>query len=66
MISIPSMYNVLLHTKSATADHFQSIKYLVSGGEPLPGAVASGFREKFNVVINEGYGLTETGPVTNW
>ncbi len=66
MIAIPSMYNVLLHSRSATADHFASVRFLVSGGEPLPKSVADGFREKFNAVINEGYGLTETGPCTNW
>jgi len=55
-----------LHTKSALADDFSSVKFLVSGGEPLPKAVADGYREKFNAVINEGYGLTETGPVSNW
>ncbi len=66
MIAIPSMYNVLLHTKSAEADDFSSVKFLVSGGEPLPGAVADGYRKRFNAVINEGYGLTETGPVSNW
>ncbi|MHC4480968.1 MAG: class I adenylate-forming enzyme family protein [Planctomycetota bacterium] len=66
MIAIPSMYNVLLHAKSATADHFSSLKYIVSGGEPLPDSVAKGFRDRFSRTINEGYGLTETGPVTNW
>ena len=65
-IAIPSMYNALLGAKSATTEHFQSIKYIVSGGEPLPEAVFNGFRERFNVTINEGYGLTETSPVTNW
>ncbi|MHC4428124.1 MAG: class I adenylate-forming enzyme family protein, partial [Planctomycetota bacterium] len=66
LIGIPSMYNVLLHTKSATPDHFSSLRYVVSGGEPLPKAIAEGFRDRFDVTINEGYGLTETGPVTNW
>ncbi|MHC4414459.1 MAG: class I adenylate-forming enzyme family protein [Planctomycetota bacterium] len=65
-IGIPSMYNVLLHSKSAKADDFSSLRYVVSGGEPLPRAVFEGFRERFGVTINEGYGLTETGPVTNW
>ncbi len=66
MIAIPSMYNVLLHSKAATADHFSSLRYVVSGGEPLPAAVADGFRDHFNVTLNEGYGLTETSPVANW
>jgi long-chain acyl-CoA synthetase len=64
-IAIPSMHAALLHAKSATADDFSSIKYLISGGEPLPEAVFDGFRERFNTTINEGYGLTETGPCTN-
>ena len=65
-IAIPSMYNALLHVKDATADDFTSLRFIVSGGEPLPDAVASGFRERFGRRINEGYGLTETSPVTNW
>jgi long-chain acyl-CoA synthetase len=65
-IAIPSMHTALLGAKSASADHFKSFRFVASGGEPLPEAVADGYREKFNVVINEGYGLTETSPVTNW
>lgn len=65
-IGIPSMYNALLHAKDATAEDFASLRYVVSGGEPLPDAVFSAFRERFGVTINEGFGMTETGPVTNW
>lgn len=65
-IAIPSMYNALLHSKNAEADDFKSFRFLVSGGEPLPQAVFDGFRERFNVTLNEGYGLTETAPVSNW
>ena len=66
MIGIPSMYNVLLQAKTATGEDFASLKYVVSGGEPLPQSVAEAFKKRFGVTINEGYGLTETGPVTNW
>lgn len=66
MIAIPSMYNALLHAKSATPEDFVSFRFIVSGGEPLPQAVFDGFRQRFNVTINEGYGLTETAPVSNW
>lgn len=65
-VAIPTMYGALLSVKSAQADDFSSIKFLVSGGEPLPEAVAHRFEERFGKRIAEGYGLTETSPVTNW
>ncbi len=65
-IAIPSMYNALLHVKDAAPDDFASLRFAVSGGEPLPDAVFAAFRDRFRVTINEGYGLTETSPVTNW
>jgi long-chain acyl-CoA synthetase len=66
LVAIPSMYNALLHVKDAAPADFASLLYTVSGGEPLPEAVFEGFRQRFNITINEGYGLTETAPVTNW
>jgi long-chain acyl-CoA synthetase len=64
-IAIPSMYNALLHAKNIGPEDFESFRFLISGGEPLPRAVADAFRERLHAVINEGYGLTETAPVTN-
>ncbi|MFN0134151.1 MAG: class I adenylate-forming enzyme family protein [Phycisphaerales bacterium] len=65
-VAIPSMYNAILHVKDAERADFASLRYVVSGSEPLPEAVSAGFRERFGITINEGYGLTETAPVTNW
>ncbi len=66
MVAIPSMYNALLAAKDAGPEDFASMRIVVSGGEPLPDAVAARFKERFGITINEGYGLTETAPVTNW
>jgi long-chain acyl-CoA synthetase len=65
-VAIPSMYNALLSVKDAGPEDFASLRLVVSGGEPLPDAVFQKFRERFGVTLNEGYGLTETSPVTNW
>lgn len=66
MFAIPSMYNAFLAVKDSDADDFRSLRYVVSGAEPLPDAVTTGFRERFGVQINEGYGMTETSCVTHW
>lgn len=66
LVAIPSMYSALLHAKDAQPEDFALMRYVVSGGEPLPTAVFEAFRSRFGVTINEGYGLTETSPVTNW
>src|SRR5690606_1331294 len=65
-VAIPSMYNALLSVKDAGPEDFASLKYAISGGEPLPRAVFDRFKERFGIEIREGYGLTETAPVTNW
>ncbi len=65
MVMIPSMYNALLHVKDAKPEDFASLRLVVSGGEPLPRATADAYRARFNVTLTEGYGLTETSPVTN-
>ena len=64
-IGIPSMYNALRLAKSAKPEDFASVRLAVAGGEPLPDAVSDGFYDTFGIRICEGYGLTETAPVTN-
>lgn len=65
-IGIPSMYGGLLRVKDARPEDFASLRYVVSGAEPLPASIFEAFRERFGITINEGYGLSETSPVTNW
>jgi len=65
-IAVPSMYGALLSVKSATPADFDSLQFAVSGAEPLSQAVYDAYHEKYNCHLLEGYGLTETAPVTNW
>ncbi len=53
------------YLRKGTPEQFASIKLVVSGAEKLPAAVSEAFREKLGLEILEGYGLTETSPVTN-
>jgi long-chain acyl-CoA synthetase len=48
------MYNALRLLKDGTPSDFASLRFAVSGGEPLPDVVFEAFRDKFNIVINEG------------
>ena len=51
--------------KRATTADLKSLDLVVTGAEKLPEDLARGFQEKFNLEIFEGYGLTETSPVSN-
>jgi long-chain acyl-CoA synthetase len=60
-LAIPSMYRVLAHTEGDF--NLKSVRFPISGGEPLPVAVAEAFEKRFGVPIFEGYGQTEASPV---
>ncbi len=64
-IGIPSMYAALARVKDASPADFRSLELAISGGEPLPSEVAEAFEKRFGIRITEGYGLTETAPVSN-
>ncbi len=66
LIAIPSMYAAIANVKDSSPEDWASLRYVVSGGEPLPEGVFNRMRDRFGITLNEGYGLTETSPVTNW
>lgn len=65
LVAIPSMLNALAAVKSASPQDLASLRIVVSGSEALPDAVFERFREKFNIEIREGYGMTEMAPATH-
>lgn len=63
MIATPTFLRGYL--KGVNREALTSIKLCVTGAEKLPPTVAAAFEEKFGKKVLEGYGLTETSPVSN-
>ncbi len=62
---VPTMYIGLLNHKDIDRVDLTSIKGCFSGSAPLPVEVIKKFEEKTGAIIVEGYGLTESTPVTH-
>ncbi len=56
----PSLWASFAHFDELPADTFASVRLGVSGAAKLPVTVAERMKERFGVVIREGYGLTES------
>ncbi len=67
---VPTMYwAILKHVDDNDIDvepYAESMEILSSGGAPMPVEVMKGFEKKFKCRILEGYGLTETSPISNF
>ena len=63
LIGAPTFLRPLM--KKAQPSDLRSLDLLVSGAEKLPEDLRIGFLERFHIEILQGYGLTETSPVSN-
>lgn len=59
--AVPAVFASWLRTD--IAGRLTSVRLLVSGAAPLPPAVRHGLRAVTGLTVEEGYGLTEAGPV---
>ncbi|RFC52904.1 MAG: acyl-[acyl-carrier-protein]-phospholipid O-acyltransferase / LCFA-[acyl-carrier-protein] ligase [Verrucomicrobia bacterium] len=53
------------YLRRVKVEQLATLKYVVTGAEKLPLNLEEEFRRKFGKPVMEGYGLTETSPVTN-
>ncbi|MGB1250944.1 MAG: long-chain-fatty-acid--CoA ligase [Candidatus Promineifilaceae bacterium] len=68
---VPTMYWAMLNipdaeTKFDLAKIASHLRICSSGGSAMPVEVMKAFEEKFDVIILEGYGLSETSPVATF
>lgn len=61
---VPTMYNFLLQYPGGNQADVETLRLCISGGASMPVALLTAFEQKFDVVISEGYGLSEASPVT--
>lgn len=61
---VPTMYNFLYQYPEGNTEDLKTFRLCISGGASLPVALLKNFEAKFNVMISEGYGLSEASPVT--
>ena len=62
---VPTLYSVLINQPDIGNYDLSSIKFCISGSSPLPPEVQKKFMELTGGVLVEGYGLTESSPVTH-
>jgi acyl-[acyl-carrier-protein]-phospholipid O-acyltransferase / long-chain-fatty-acid--[acyl-carrier-protein] ligase len=63
LVGAPTFLRPLM--KKAVPSDLRSLDLVVSGAEKLPEDLRAGFLKRFHIEILQGYGLTETSPVSN-
>lgn len=62
---IPRLYAALVEAAEGGRHDLTSIRACVSGAAPLPATIAEAFERLTGGALVEGYGLTETSPITH-
>ncbi len=63
--AVPTIYIAIINAPDLQKYDLSSLKICISGAAPLPAEVQSKFGKLTGSKLAEGYGLTETSPVTH-
>ena len=63
---VPTMYFALLHWQGERKYDVTSLRLCMTGGAPMPVEVMGAFEKRFAIEILEGFGLSETSPVSSF
>jgi long-chain acyl-CoA synthetase len=64
-LSVPTIYIDMLNNPKIDEYDLSSLELCGSGGARMPVPIMEAYEQKFGICIHEGYGLTETSPVTH-
>jgi long-chain acyl-CoA synthetase len=62
---VPTMYAMLVNRSDISRHNLRSLRFCISGSAPLPLEIQEKFINLTKSVLVEGYGLTESSPVTH-
>jgi long-chain acyl-CoA synthetase len=62
---VPTMYGALLHHPGHEDYDLSTLRVCMTGGSSMPVEVLRGFEDAFGAIVLEGYGLSETSPVSS-
>jgi len=62
---VPTMFNAIMNHPEIERHDLSSLKACISGAAPLPIELKRAFEKKTGAKLIEGYGLSETSPVTH-
>ncbi len=64
MPAVPAIFNAINNTSGLDKFDMTSLRFCISGGAPLPEEVKKSFEAKTGCTVVEGYGLSESSPVS--
>lgn len=59
---VPTQYQQMLQSLRFKSTDFSSVRFMTSGGAPLPVPLIKAWREAHDVPFKQGFGMTEFGP----
>ena len=65
MNGVPAMYLDIVNQPDADSFDLSSLRFANAGGSGLPRDIAETFESLYGIELYEGYGLTETSPITH-
>lgn len=65
MPGVPKMF-MMMNAMLPPGEHFPKLRVCISGGEGISKETLQMLKEKYNLDVREGYGLSEASPIVTW